>query len=44
MLLSFAGAGLMAFWLATRHWNRRDSNDLGRMSRRWLEEYNAQHP
>ena len=44
MFLGFAGAAVVVFLLAMRHWNQLNSNDLGTMSRRWLAEYNAQHP
>ena len=44
MFLGFAGAALVLFLLARRHWNQVYSNDLGTMSEKWLAEYNAQHP
>lgn len=44
MFLGFAVAAFVLALLARRHWNQMNSNDLGTMSRKWLAEYNAQHP
>jgi hypothetical protein len=43
-LIGLAGAVLLVFLLAGRHWHEMNSNDLGTMSQQWLAEYNAQHP
>jgi hypothetical protein len=43
-ILGIAGAALVVWLLAVRQWHELNSKDLGTMSRRWLAEYNAQHP
>jgi hypothetical protein len=43
-ILGFAGAAVVVLLLAGRRWHDMNSKDLGTMSRRWLAEYNAQHP
>lgn len=44
MFLGLAAAAFVIFLLVRRRWNQLKANDLGTMSRQWLEEYNAQHP
>jgi hypothetical protein len=44
MFLGFAGAAFVMFLLAWGQWNHLHSKDMGTMSRKWLAEYNAQHP
>ncbi|HEX7281884.1 MAG TPA: hypothetical protein VF239_07500 [Vicinamibacterales bacterium] len=44
LVLGLAAAAFALVLLATRHWSRLNSNDLGSMSRQWLAEYNAHNP
>jgi hypothetical protein len=44
IVLGLAAAAFAIALLATRHWSRLNSNDLGSMSRQWLAEYNAHNP
>ena len=43
-ILAFAGAAFGVLLLAGRHWDDRNSKDMGTMSRQWLAEYNAENP
>ena len=40
--IGLAGAALVVLWIA-RYWNDTNSKDMGRMSEKWVAEYNASH-
>jgi hypothetical protein len=38
--IGLAGIALVVLWIA-RYWNDSNSKDMGRMSEKWIAEYNA---